>query len=168
MTTPTPTLAEIVAELRELEAKATPAPWKAGRTDIRSYLGNGEPVHYIYRGDAETEETRIRIVSMPGTDTDPTDEAMLLVRYRNALPDLLAAAERGSVYIQALGDLRADIAALLILMRVSRLESSGSKEWDDGYRTAEKRLCEQIDAVLERHPLPALPAPQGEANDNCE
>lgn len=68
--------------------KHTPEPWFAGRTDMRSYLGDGTPVHYVYRGDAETAQTRIRIVPMPGSDADPTDDALRIVACVNALRGL--------------------------------------------------------------------------------
>lgn len=68
--------------------KHTPEPWFAGRTDMRSYLGDGTPVHYVYRGDAETAQTRIRIVPMPGSDADPTDDALRIVACVNACAGL--------------------------------------------------------------------------------
>jgi hypothetical protein len=66
----------------------TPEKWVAGRTDMRSYLGDGTPVHYVYRGEAETASTRIRIVPMPGRDIDPTDDALMIVACVNALRGL--------------------------------------------------------------------------------
>lgn len=70
------------------DAKHTPGLWEVGRTDMRSYLGDGTPVHYVYRGDAETAATRIRIVPMPGRDVDPTDDALRIVACVNALRGL--------------------------------------------------------------------------------
>ena len=55
---------------------------------MRSYLGDGTPVHYVYRGDAETAATRIRIVPMPGRDVDPTDDALRIVACVNACAGL--------------------------------------------------------------------------------
>ena len=68
--------------------KHTPGPWKSGRTDIQSYLANSLPIHYVYRGDQETADSRIMITPYPGEKAgDPTDDALLIA----AAPDLLEA-----------------------------------------------------------------------------
>lgn len=68
----------------------TPEPWKAGRTDMQSYLGDGRPVHYIYRSENESAETRIRVLENPDSGADPTDDALRIVACVNAcssMPD---------------------------------------------------------------------------------
>lgn len=69
-----------------MESKHTPGPWRAGRLDMQSYLANGLPVHYVYRGDAETAESRIMVTPYPGEGSgDPTDDALVMA----AAPEML-------------------------------------------------------------------------------
>jgi len=111
--------------------KHTPEPWFAGRTDMRSYLGDGTPVHYVYRGDAETAQTRIRIVPMPGSDADPTDDALRIVACVNACAGL-------------------DIAKVKALLDAVRAECES--KYDDKISTAEHtrrqhvrmRACDEL------------------------
>lgn len=80
--------------MTEPESKASPRPWRAGRTDMQSYLDDGRAVHYVYRGKTETPETRIRILELPDSGIDPTDDALFIVEAVNAYDGLRGENER--------------------------------------------------------------------------
>ena len=79
----TDNLAARIEELKALEAKATKGPWRA---------------RYTYRRDAPgtlVAATAVghQVVMDSGGGTHPSQNLQLIVAMRNALPDLLAAAE---------------------------------------------------------------------------
>ena len=79
-------LAETIARLRELEAKATPAPWEAGTTAL-----GGGPLH---RPVVTAPDQPLPRPFLIAENVSSAGDAELIAALRSALPALLDAAER--------------------------------------------------------------------------
>ena len=90
-----------LTELEALERAATPGRWKTGW--LASYNAvTGQPLSYIYRSEAETVDTRIRVGGAADLDCDA--DAALIAALRNSAPRLFAALREAWAVAKAFED----------------------------------------------------------------